>query len=169
MLTALFGAGLGSAAGMLTANRRTDDRLSLESARARSFDPEGGDGEHEEQLALLLDRKPATAWSTEHYPLRTFSATKTGVGVVIQLAKMAKIDQVVIAPSNRGWSGQVFVDVAPHAELAQWGVASGQFDSIAGNTRVSIRPKLGQFVLVWITDLGPDRQARIAEISVKGT
>ena len=60
--------------------RRHGDGVSLGQAAAEDYDPFGGDGEHPEEAARILDRDDSTAWSTESYQ---DGLSKEGVGIVV--------------------------------------------------------------------------------------
>ena len=63
---------------------------------------------------------------------------------------------------------QVFVAPQPAANLAGWGNAVGTAKVQAASTSVDLKKTRGGAVLVWITNLGPSQQVRIAEVTVNG-
>ena len=93
---------------------------------------------------------------------------KPGVGVVIELTDIAPLRSLRVTTANRGWTAAVFVSPAPHADLAGWGAPVSEISGVGANASFDLKSKTGRFVLLWITDLGPNREARIAEVSVRG-
>jgi serine/threonine-protein kinase len=141
----------------------------LKIASVSAFDPEGSGtpGENDTLTAFAWDGDGATAWRTESYDLQNFG-TKTGVGLVIELASAAKVNTVVIESPQTDWTGAIqigseFPTAAP--VNATTFTASRSPESVTTSGR-------GRFVVVWITDLGPSsgrHRVDISELRVLGT
>jgi serine/threonine protein kinase len=129
---------------------------------ARSFDPPPGDGdEHDETVDNLVDDRADTLWSTEQYQSSTFG-TKRGVGVVLTLASADDLGSIVVESPTSGWKASIYVADTAKASLAEWGEAAATLNG-AGTASLGRR---GAAVLVWITDLGPERQVEIGRVRV---
>ena len=166
VLTVLIGVGAGSAAGWFVAKPTVGHDVNI--VGVQSFDPfgTGPRGENDNALANLHDGDPNTSWATETYKQ---GLTKQGVGVVLELAQTVAIHRLWITTGNRGWSVQVFVAPGPHATLAQWGAPVAELNHLRDTAKLDLRDRTGRFILIWITDLGSNSQARIAEIRVRST
>ena len=118
--------------------------------RAHSdFDPEGGDGEHPEAVALATDGDAGTFWTTETY--RDFSGTKSGVGIVLAARRQVALEQLVVRTDEPGFTAVVRAGPAP----------GGPFEDVSEAQEVGRRTTFEidtdgedyRYYLVWITDL----------------
>jgi Protein kinase domain len=171
----LLGGILGTSAGVVAAKQKgSDGGLTL--VDARSFDPEGGDGEKESLAKFAIDKKANTSWTTEGYRARTMSG-KSGVGLYVQLKQSATIRTLRINNETPGWSAQVYVSSREGTQLSDWGPIVGTVTNATADTfDLALTPREGSYVLLWITDLGNKMEAdadgriraEIAEVSPRG-
>jgi len=147
----------------------------------RSFDPSGDNSENDGQLANAVDGNPATSWHTEYYNDRKFSssATKTGVGIIVATNRATDLAQLKVSSPTQDWAAQVYVSDTDKAKgsLADWGDPVDTKTGIKGDAVFDLHGAKGQFVLLWITDLGsgppapgttgsPDVTVLISEMAV---
>jgi serine/threonine-protein kinase len=121
------------------------------------------------ETPLTFDGNPATAWHTEVYTTPTFGNLYPGIGLAVQLDASHTLHQVKVTSSTMGWSAQTYVSAVPVPSarpLSSWGTPTDTRTDIAGSATFSLAGRAGQWVLLWITSLGPARTAEIAEISV---
>ena len=140
-------------------------------AAAHSFDPppKGDGSEKEDQVALVDDGNPGTAWTTSTYSSRPWGGLKDGIGVYVELATAHNLDRLVVTSQSQGWSGEVYVADGPAAALAGWGQpVARQANRSAGKTTFELGGAKGKAVLLWITDPGPARRFQVNELSVNG-
>ena len=125
-----------------------------------AFDPEGGDGEHDDEAALATDGDPESYWTTERY--EDFSATKAGVGLVLD-ASDGHPAQLTVETSTPGFTARIDAG-------AQQG---GPFETVADARQVaeSTTFELGEtdakYFVLWITEL-PEGVARVTEVRARG-
>ncbi len=134
---------------------------------AADFDPEGGDGEHPEQVGFAIDGNASTSWSTESYGSADFGGGKDGVGLRLELADTAEVSTVDVDANGSGWNAQIYVADSPADSLAGWGqpVASGE--DLGPSARFALDPPTsGRAVLVWLTRLPQSGKLQIAEVRV---
>jgi serine/threonine protein kinase len=143
------------------------------SARARSarpvtlagigaWDPQGGDGEHDDAAAQATDRNPETYWGTEHY--RAFD--KPGVGVILQTPLPRRLEAVTVSTDTPGFT----------AEIQAGPTAQGPFKRVSPSRVVGDRTRFPiqsdaatPFYLVWITALPPGSDnAHVNEVTARG-
>jgi serine/threonine protein kinase len=137
---------------------------------ALSFDPPpGSQNEHDGELPLLRDGDPNTAWTTETYTTSRFGGLKQGVGVVLVLDAVHRLDDLAVTSPSKGWSAKVYVADSPKTSLPEWGEAVSTKNGIDGDTTVSLDDREGAAVLLWITDLGPANQVSVGEVRVSGS
>ena len=121
---------------------------------ASAFDPFGAGGEHDDELPLLIDDDPATAWTTEEYRRRDLGGLKPGVGVVLTLAEPADVQALAITSPTRGWAAAVYLADTPRPDLASWGQPVATETAIPGDVTFDLAGRRAGAVLLWITDLG---------------
>ena len=98
------------------------------SPSAQDFDPEGGDGEHPDEVKLAIDGIPNTTWQTETYtagPDLSLSG-KSGVGLIVEAAEPVEGQSITVGTTQGGWTADVYAaDSGPPTDLAGWGEPIG--------------------------------------------
>jgi serine/threonine-protein kinase len=142
--------------------------ISLKQSAAKDFDPPPGDGqEHSREADAILDRNPATTWSTESYQGGQFSGGKQGVGIFIDAKPSAAARVMEIQTPTPGWQGKVYVAKSgPPGTLDGWQQVA-PIDMKAKKERIQL-DTAGQrfrYYLIWITKLPPGKEnAEISEV-----
>jgi len=118
------------------------------------FDPEGGDGEHPEDVPGATDGDAGTYWTTETYS----DFSKTGVGVVLDAGSAVALTRLVLTSDTPGFT----------AEIRAGDREQGPFDPVSDGQQVGRRASFDlqtdgdkRFYLVWITD--PNTRAHVNE------
>ena len=127
---------------------------------AFDYDPEGDDTEHPEDVAAATDGDPATYWTTETYG----SFDKAGVGIVVRASAPVDGGSVVVRSDD---------DSGYTAEIRASTRAGGGFETVSDAQTVGRRTTFEldtggeeyQFLLVWITELGPNSRAHVNEVA----
>lgn len=160
--------GGGGAVGYLVARPTSpDDGGAPRVIGAVDFDPPPGDGvEHRDETTLAVDGHPSTAWTTERYRSLDLDP-KGGVGLRVNLARGADVEEVTVETREPGWAARIYTSRAPGTTLSSWGppLASG---SDLG-TRVIFRldrSARARAVLLWITRLPGSGQLAVTEVHV---
>ena len=86
-----------------------------------AYDPVGGDGEHDSELAQATDSDPATDWRTEEYQ----DFTKDGVGLVLRAPGEVALSRLTIR-AEPGFRARVQAGRSP----------SGPFENVSGEQDV---------------------------------
>jgi putative peptidoglycan lipid II flippase len=106
----------------------------------------------------VIDGNPATVWSTDQYHNSTFSNLYPGIGLDIELDSAVTVHSLTVESPTSGWSAESFVSTTPIStgqSVSAWGQATDAKSSIAGSTSLNLGGKKAQYVLLWITNLGP--------------
>ncbi len=127
-----------------------------------SYDPFGNDKiEHPERVADANDGDPATYWTTESY--QDFSATKEGVGLVLDAGAERDLSSLTVTTDTPGFQ----------AEIRSGPSRTGPFETVVGasktvgaQTRWEIDGDPARFYTLWITDL--DGNAHVNEVKATG-
>jgi putative peptidoglycan lipid II flippase len=119
---------------------------------------------------FTFDGKPTTSWHTDQYKSSTFSNLYPGIGLIIRLSAGATLHTLSVTSPTSGWAARTYVSstaLATGQPLSAWGSPTDTKSSISGNTTFSLAGHHGQYVLLWLTNLGPaPYQVRIAELGV---
>jgi len=124
-----------------------------------SYDPEGTDGEHDEDVARATDGDPSTYWPTETYE----SFGKSGVGLVLDAGEEARPEALTVRTSTPGFTARIDAGSSP----------DGPFEPISGeqtvqaSTRFELDGNAARYFVVWITAL-PEGVARVSEVTARG-
>lgn len=137
-----------------------------------AFDPEGGDGENDAEVGLVIDGRADTAWATEGYKNPT-TAPKRGVGFILDLGRASSLTAVDLDAVHPGWNTQIFVSPTSPTNLDGWGANRGEGIDLSTHASIHLTTgSSGRYVLVWLTKLPLDDglyRVRIAEVTVHGT
>ncbi len=129
------GGGVGSASG---------DAVTLSGVGA--YDPDGGDGEHDDLAGLATDGNPATFWRTSTYRSQ-LSGFKSGVGLVLRASGTPK--QIAVTTDTPGFTAEIRAGNSPQ----------GPFETVSGGkvvesaTTWDLDSSDARYYVLWITQL----------------
>jgi hypothetical protein len=124
-----------------------------------AYDPPPGDGsEHDAEAPNATDRNIATYWQTEGY--QSFSATKSGVGLVLEARRDVELSRVRVRTDTPGFT----------AEIQTGDSATGPFRRVSTSKVVGLTTNFpvngrGRYWVVWITDL--QERAHVNEVTAR--
>ena len=128
----------------------------LQAAGASTFDPEGGDGENDDQVGAVIDGDPGTQWRTELYNTAAFGNLKDGVGFYVDLGAVRDITAAEVTTTTPGIDYDLRVADAPAAAAADWRVVATVEAAGEQVTTTFDTPVRARYLLVWVTgDLQP--------------
>jgi serine/threonine-protein kinase len=143
--------------------------VSVSPAAAHAYDPFGGDGEHNSQAPLAVDRDPDTFWPTESYQDGIAGANKPGVGIYVDAKPQVKAVDLQVQTPQPGFKASIYG--APEGDVPStvpgiWSkLATGTVDKKVTDFKLDTNGKAYRYYLVWITKLGSDQtRAEVAEI-----
>jgi hypothetical protein len=117
-----------------------------------SYDPVGGDGEHDELVSNATDGNAQTSWSTERYGSADFGGLKDGVGLVLDAGVASSPSSITVVSDTPGF----------RARIEAGSSSGGPFDTVSTDQEVGSRttfdltlPQPRRYFLVWITRLAP--------------
>lgn len=152
--------------------------------KGRSFDPFGDDNddgkpdrrkgrENNVDRALAIDGDPTTAWLTNSYDTPDLDG-KPGVGYLVDLGAPQTIRSITVLLNRPGTDIQIKVASEIFADPDLWTPFADIRVAANEVTVRSPRPIDGQYVLVWMTRLPADPDARnafqggVADIVIRG-
>ena len=120
-------------------------------------------------IPFAFDGNAATVWHTDVYHDATFDGLYPGLGLEIQLTGAAKLHHLVVTSPTTGWAAQAYVSATPVTSgqgLTAWGQPTATQSNINGSTTLDLGGRHAQYVLLWITNLGPGFQTQVAELAI---
>ena len=115
-----------------------------------AYDPDGGDGEHDEDAPNATDGDPSTYWPTSSYRASLSAIGKSGVGIVLDAGGRRRLSQLAVSTDTPGFT----------AEIRAGNSSEGPFDQVVGPSR-TVGPRTtwrlehadARYYVVWITAL----------------
>ena len=141
----------------------------IELEGAADFDPEGGDGEHADEVGLAIDGLPSTSWPTETYTTGTDfdAAGKAGVGLIVDAGEPVAGASLEVRSVEAGWTFEVYGAASgPPDSLEDWGEPISE--QVAAETEQTVEltaTEESRYYLIWITELAPADGGGRVEIS----
>ena len=124
-----------------------------------AYDPEGGDGEHDDEAPLATDGDLETYWTTERY--NDFENTKSGVGVVVDAGRTVEPRTMTVTTDTPGFTAEIRASAAPEGPFEP----VSQSRTIQSRLRYALENARGRYFLVWITEL--DNVAHVNEVRAR--
>ncbi|KAA1035484.1 hypothetical protein FVA95_02145 [Pseudonocardia sp. EV170527-09] len=141
--------------------------VAVQGVSATVFDPVG-DADNAGTVGNVVDGDPSTVWSTSRY-FQPFPALKPGIGVLASFGAAEPLTGLTIDSPTAGAVVQVRSAPSAAPTLAD----TTLLDTVtlsAGRTTVGLDPgRPTQHVLLWITNLGPNNQTQIDDITFRRT
>jgi eukaryotic-like serine/threonine-protein kinase len=132
----------------------------VELAGVASFDPRGDDGaEHPEAVARAADGDPDSYWTTSTY--EDFSATKDGVGVVLDAGAQRKLSAITVTTDTPGYTAEIQAGDSPRGPFHTVGAGK----TVAARTTWDLQGADARYYVVWITDL--EGRAHVNEVTAR--
>ena len=124
-----------------------------------AYDPDGGDGEHDDEAPLATDSNASTFWRTSNYRASLADIGKSGVGLVLAAgAANREVSKLTVTTDTPGF----------RAEIQAGDTAEGPFETVGANKTVGATTSWQldsvdkSYYVIWITEL--DRVAHVNEV-----
>jgi hypothetical protein len=117
------------------------------------------------ELRNVIGNNPAKYWQSDIYKGAEFGGSG-GFGLVLQLDGAHVLHELTVSTPMQDWSAEVFTSGSGATTLSGWGRPRSQQASIHGNAVFSLGDHKAGWVLFWMTDPGPTRQAVVRRLSV---
>ncbi|HKC77422.1 MAG TPA: protein kinase, partial [Gaiellaceae bacterium] len=127
------------------------------------YDPQGDGGELSSTAPNATDGVQSTYWATETYNTQDWGGLKDGLGLVLDAGRSVKLSQLTVTTPTFGSGFTARVEVGA-SQGGPFAVDSGT-KTVGARTTFTLQGKSGRYWVVWLTLLGPDRTARISEVT----
>jgi eukaryotic-like serine/threonine-protein kinase len=127
-----------------------------------AYDPEGGDGEHDDEAPEATDRNPASSWRSSTYR-SNLSALKSGVGLVLDAGSEVEPERISVTTDTPGFDAEIQTGDSPR----------GPFDKVSDSktvestTTFELNDAAGRYFVVWITEIPAGTHAEINEVTAR--
>ena len=141
----------------------------VELTGAKDFDPEGGDGEHPDEVKLAIDGIPNTTWQTETYTAGPdlSQSGKDGVGLIVETSEPVSGQSLTVGTTQGGWDAQVYAtDSGPPTTLDGWGAPVGSVSGADDQQQIPLKTQApAKYYLIWFTKLASASDGGRVEVS----
>ena len=125
-----------------------------------AYDPVGGDGEHNSELAEATDGDSTTDWRTETYD----DFTKDGVGLVLRAPNAVALSKLTIR-AEPGFTAEIQAGNAPDGPFKA--VSNEQESGAATTFDVDTKDRAYRYYVVWLSLPREGGQAHIYEVTAR--
>jgi hypothetical protein len=111
-----------------------------------AYDPDAGDGEHDDLAGLATDGDPGTFWRTSTYRSQ-LSAFKSGVGLVLEASGTPA--RIALTTDTPGFTAEVQAGDSPQGPFETVGASK----LVGPSTIWEVDGADGRYYMIWITEL----------------
>jgi len=113
----------------------------------------------------MIGNNPGKYWSSDSYKSADFGGSG-GFALVLQLDGSHVLHRLTVSTPMDGWSAEVFTASSGSGTLSGWGQPLSRQASVNGDAVFPLGDKRAGWVLLWMIDPGPTRQAVVGRLSV---
>jgi eukaryotic-like serine/threonine-protein kinase len=124
-----------------------------------AYDPEGGDGEHDDEAARATDRDPSSFWRSSLYN-SNLSDLKSGVGLVLEAPREVEPTEITLTTNTPGFTAEIHAGDRPDGGFEP--ISGSQ--TVAARTTFSLEDVSARYFVVWITEIPAGTRAEINEV-----
>ena len=111
-----------------------------------AYDPDGRDGEHDDEAGLATDGDPSTFWRTQTYRSQ-LSSFKSGVGLVLEAG--GRPERIVMTSDTPGFTAEIQAGSSPEGPFETVGASK----VVGSTTTWELDDADATHYVVWITEL----------------
>jgi predicted Ser/Thr protein kinase len=127
-----------------------------------AYDPEGGDGEHDDEAGLATDGQASTFWRTSTYQ-SNLSALKNGVGLVLDAQLEVEPKTITVTSTTPGFEAEIQAGNSPDGGFTR--VSDSK--TVESRTTFELDGAAARYFVVWITEIPAGTRAEITEVTVR--
>jgi serine/threonine-protein kinase len=117
-------------------------------------------------LRNLIGTNTHADWASARYDGPDFGGSG-GFGLALELAGRHVVHDLVVTSPMEGWTAEAFVGDAYSRALGSWGRPTARLSDIIGGATFPLGNRKASWVLLWMIDPGPTRQAMVDKLSVR--
>ena len=117
------------------------------------------------ELPNVIGNNPSAYWESDIYKSAEFGGSG-GFGLVLELDGLHVLHRLTVSTPMQDWTAEVFTSGSDPGALSGWGQPVSRQSAIKGDAVFSLGAKKASWVLFWMVDPGPTRQAVVRRLSV---
>jgi serine/threonine protein kinase len=125
-----------------------------------AYDPQGGDGEHDDEAPEATDGNQSTSWRSSNYN-SNLSDFKNGVGLVLDARREVEPETFTLTSTAPGFTAEIRTGASPTGPFEDL-VSSSQ--TVSERTTFDLKNAKARYFLVWITEILAGTHAEINEV-----
>jgi len=125
-----------------------------------NYDPDGSPDTHASTAAAATDGNPSTDWYTQTYFSPQFGGLKSGLGLVLDAGKTAKLSTLTVDTPTPGFTAVVRAGNSPSGPFSD----DSSPQTVGPATTFALRGMSARYYVVWITRLPGGGKAEISEV-----
>jgi hypothetical protein len=130
---------------------------------AAAYDPEGGDGEHDDEVGNATDKDETTYWTTENYQ----DFTKEGVGLVIETNSAVALSELTLTSDDPDFEAKIQAGASAGGPFDV--DVSGDWKEVTGPTTFDLDTggEKYRYYLIWIRLPREGGRAHVNEVTAR--
>ena len=125
-----------------------------------AYDPQGGDGEHDDEAPEATDGDQSSSWSSSNYR-SNLSDFKDGVGLVLDARREVEPETFTLTSAAPGFTAEIRTGASPTGPF-ETVVSASQV--VSERTTYELNDAKARYFLVWITEILAGTHAEINEV-----
>jgi serine/threonine-protein kinase len=131
-------------------------------AGTMNYDPNGGHADtHANTASSATDGTQKTYWQTQTYATPDFGGLKSGLGLVLDAGKAAKLASLTVTTDTPGFTAVVLAGNS----LATRPADDSATKAVTGRTTFELRGATARYYVIWITRLPSGGSAHVNEVT----
>lgn len=126
-----------------------------------AYDPDGGDGEHDDKAPLATDGDPSTFWTTSRYRASLAAIGKSGVGLVLDAGEQLELSRLSVASDTPGFTAEIRSGNTPQGPFERVGASK----TVGARTVWDLDGPEARYYVIWITEL--EGRAHVNEVEAR--
>lgn len=138
-------------------------QTALDVASVHELTENGLGPDHPWMLPNIIKPGSTGYWNSFFYKGPDFGGYG-GLGIVFGMSGTPTVHSMQVTAPMRGWSAEVFTGMSDPTTVAGWGKPVARQTNIQSSTTFSLGARKAKWVLLWMLDPGPTRQAVIDKV-----
>jgi serine/threonine-protein kinase len=136
---------------------------SIRLAGIAAYDPEGGDGEHDDEAPRATDGDRSTFWRSSNYN-SDLSSFKNGVGLVLDAKREVEPTTITLTSTAPGFTAEIRSGDSPSGPFED---RVSESQTVGERTTFQLNDATARYFVVWITEIAGGTRAEITEVTAR--
>jgi eukaryotic-like serine/threonine-protein kinase len=123
----------------------------------------GHPDDHANTAPSATDDSAATSWMTQTYTDQAFGGLLTGLGLVLHSESPVALSRLTVTTPTPGFMARIEVGDSPNGPFT----TDSATLTVSSRTTFSLNGQSGSYYVVWLTELSPQLDAQISEVTAR--